>query len=566
MLDFSVEQSLVSSGYMTPDEVPELTEQAAEQDISLPEFLLKKGRMTESDLGRFYADFYDREFMPSIDPTWILPELVRIFTIHYLKRFKAIPLKDRDGKLYVAVSRPEALDVFNDFCLALETDDLTPVFAPADVILGGINKVFGDVEEDMEALEVLDGADVDSFANFDDDTIEDLLDDTSDAPFIKLVNMILSQAVRAGASDIHIEPYKDILRVRFRLDGVLYDKHSVDKRFHAALVSRIKIMAKLNIAERRLPQDGRIALTLGGRQVDLRVSCLPTALGERIVMRLLEKSNKILDMAELGLTDENLRRMQRLVNISHGIILVTGPTGSGKTTSLYAVLNHINSPDKNILTIEDPVEYQLNGIGQIQVNSKIGLTFASGLRSIVRQDPDVVLIGEIRDDETAEIAIQAALTGHLVFSTLHTNDAPSAVTRLIDMGVEPFLLSSVLRAVAAQRLVRRLCPDCKEAYTPTEEQLVVECGKFADDFRGHTLYRPVGCDKCMGTGYRGRMAIYEIMELSEAAKSLVLNTADSNQIRSQAKLDGMETLTENGCAKAKLGLTTLSEVLRVTNL
>lgn len=566
MLGFSVERSLISSGHIVAEELEELTEQAAEQAESLPDFLLRKGRMSDSDVSRFYADFYDKEYMATIDPAWVLPEVVRVFTIHYLKRFKAIPLKDDNGRLYVAISRPDSLDVLGDFRIALGNDDITPVFVPTDIILGGINKVFGDVEEDLEALEVLDGAEVDSFANFDDDKIEDLLDDTSDAPFIKLVNMILSQAVRANASDIHIEPYKDILRVRFRLDGVLYDKHSVDKRFHAALVSRIKIMAKLNIAEKRLPQDGRIALTLGGRQVDLRVSCLPTALGERIVMRLLEKSSKILNMPELGLTDENLERMQRLVNISHGIILVTGPTGSGKTTSLYAVLNHINSPDKNILTIEDPVEYQLDGIGQIQVNSKIGLTFASGLRSIVRQDPDVVLIGEIRDHETAEIAIQAALTGHLVFSTLHTNDAPSAVTRLIDMGVEPFLLSSVIRAVVAQRLVRRLCTDCKEPYIPTEQQLAADFGKFADEFRGHEVYRPVGCDKCMGTGYRGRMAIYEIMELTEATKALVLNTADSNQIRKQAKLDGMETLTQNGCAKAKLGMTTLSEVLRVTNL
>jgi general secretion pathway protein E len=566
MLDFSVEKSLASQGFIEPEEVQELTALAVEQEISLPEFLLRKGRITESDLVRFHARFFEKEYLDDIPPAWILPELVRIFTIHYLKRFMAVPLKDEDGRLFVAMSRPGALDVLNDFRLALDLAELTPVFVPSDKVLAAINKVFGDVEEDMEALDVLDGAEVDSFANFDDDKIEDLLDDTSDAPFIKLVNMILSQAVRANASDIHIEPYKDILRVRLRLDGVLYNKHSVDKRFHAALVSRIKIMAKLNIAERRLPQDGRIALSLGGRQVDLRVSCLPTALGERIVMRLLEKSSTILSMPELGLTDENLARMKRLVNISHGIILVTGPTGSGKTTTLYAVLNHINSPDKNILTIEDPVEYQLDGIGQIQANSKIGLTFASGLRSIVRQDPDVVLIGEIRDGETAEIAIQAALTGHLVFSTLHTNDAPSAVTRLIDMGVEPFLLSSVLRAVVAQRLVRRLCPHCKEAYVPDEEQLFADFGKFAKEFSGHQVYRPVGCDKCLGTGYKGRMAIYEIMELSEATKSLVLSTADSNQIRKQAELDGMETLTQNGCAKAKKGLTTLSEVLRVTNL
>lgn len=566
MFSLSMEDALIASGLLTEEDLRELSGQASELDGGWQELLLRKGRVSEADLARFNAKFYDREFRTTIDPSWISPELVRSFTIHYLKRFGTVPLKDNEGRLWVALSRPETLAVLNDFRLALGEAEITPLFTTPEVVLGIINKVFGEIEEDMEAMEVLDGVEVDKFASLNDDKIEDLLDDTSDAPFIRLVNMILSQAVKANASDVHVEPYKDILRVRFRLDGVLYDKLSVNKRYHAALVSRIKIMAKLNIAEKRLPQDGRIALTLGGRQVDLRVSCLPTALGERIVMRLLEKSTKILDMPELGLTDDNLKRMKRLVNISHGIILVTGPTGSGKTTSLYAVLNYINSPDKNILTIEDPVEYQLNGIGQIQVNPKIGLTFASGLRSIVRQDPDVVLIGEIRDHETAEIAIQAALTGHLVFSTLHTNDAPSAVTRLIDMGVEPFLLSSVIRAVVAQRLVRRLCQDCKEPYVPTEKQLAADFGQFAEDFRGHTVYNPVGCDKCMGTGYRGRMAIYEIMELTDATKAIVLRTSDSNELRRQAIADGMQSLMQNGFDKAKLGLTTFSEVMRVTNL
>jgi len=565
MRDFSVDRFLVASGIVEAEELPNLAAQSRDQGVSLPDLLLRKGQLVEADVSRLYAEFYEQGYLDAIAPEWVAPDLVRSFTIHYLKRYTAVPLC-RDGEVLVAVSRPEGLDVVNDFRLALEADSLTPVFAPQDAILGVINAVFGDAEESMEAQELLDSAELNGFASLNDDTIEDLLDNTSDAPFIRLVNMILSQAVRAGASDVHIEPYKEKLRIRFRLDGVLYDKLSVHKRYHAALVSRVKIMAKMNIAEKRLPQDGRIALSLGGRQVDLRVSCLPTALGERIVLRLLEKTTRILDMAELGLTDANLARMGRLVNLSHGIILVTGPTGSGKTTTLYAVLNLINSPDKNILTIEDPVEYQLDGIGQIQANPKIGLTFASGLRSIVRQDPDVVLIGEIRDYETAEIAIQAALTGHLVFSTLHTNDAPSAVTRLIDMGVEPFLLSSVLRAVVAQRLVRRLCPYCKETYVPTEEQLRTEFGTFADDFRGIELYQSRGCAKCMGTGYKGRMAIYEIMEFTENAKSMVLKTADANQLRRQALLDGMESLTSNGCAKAQLGLTTLSEVLRVTNL
>ncbi|WP_147822595.1 type II secretion system ATPase GspE [Salidesulfovibrio onnuriiensis] len=560
-----IKTALVSAGHVLAEELEELEGKAREQGVDLAEFLLAKGRLSEADLGRFHARYYGYTFLEHIDPDWVDAEQVHAFSIHYLKRFKAIPLVDGEGRQLIAVARPASLDVLNDMRLVLDRRDAMPVFAPEDAVVGAVNMVFGEMEENLEAIEVLEGAETDSLGMLNDEKIEDLLDDTSDAPFIKLVNMILSQAVRSNASDIHIEPYKDVLRVRFRLDGVLYDKHSIAKRFHAALVSRIKIMARLDIAEKRLPQDGRISLTLGSRQVDLRVSCLPTTFGERVVLRLLEKGSRILGLPELGLSDHNLERMHRLVNVSHGIILVTGPTGSGKTTSLYAVLNHINSPDKNIMTIEDPVEYQLDGIGQIQVNTKTGLTFASGLRSILRQDPDVVLIGEIRDYETAEIAIQAALTGHLVFSTLHTNDAPSAVTRLIDMGVEPFLLSSVLRAVVAQRLVRRLCPECREEYLPSEQQLAMEFGGFGDEFRGRSVYRPVGCEACMSTGYRGRMALYEVMEPSEAVKSMMLSTADSNQIRRQVKAEGMETLVQNGCQKARAGLTTLSEVLRVAN-
>lgn len=566
MLSLGIEKALVSQGHISHEEFEELSAKAVDNSVTLPEYLLSKGKVDEITLARFYAEYFGYQCMEEISQEVIAPEIVRLFSIHYLKRHNVVPIKDEDGALLLAMSSPQSLDILNDFRLKLESPNIFPLFAPASTILSAINQVFGNAEEDMEALEVLEGAEVENFGSLDDDTIEDLLDDTSDAPFIKLVNMILSQAVRSNASDVHIEPYKDILRVRFRLDGVLYDKHSISKRFHAAIASRIKIMAKLNIAEKRLPQDGRIALSLGGRQVDLRVSCLPTAFGERIVMRLLEKSSRVLSMPELGLTENNLERMKQLVDISHGIILVTGPTGSGKTTTLYAVLNHINSPDRNVLTVEDPVEYQLDGIGQIQVNKKVGLTFASGLRSILRQDPDVVLIGEIRDHETAEIAIQSALTGHLVFSTLHTNDAPSAVTRLFDMDVEPFLLSSVLRAVVAQRLVRKLCNNCKEKYSPTETQLEAEFGMFAEEFRGTTICRPVGCEACMGTGYQGRMAIYEIMELSDAIKGMVLNSADSNQLRKKAIEEGMETLMKNGVSKVKLGLTTLSEVLRVSSL
>ena len=409
------------------------------------------------------------------------------------------------------------------------------------------------------------GDSVNAIDEFNEDAVEDLLEDSSEAPFIRLVNMILAQAVRAGASDIHIEPYRDVSRVRFRLDGVLYERHTLNKAHHAAVVSRIKVMAKLNIAEKRLPQDGRIAISLGGRQAGLRVSTLPTSFGERVVLRLLEKSERVLSLTELGLSREDLQLMHSLVGITHGIVLVTGPTGSGKTTTLYAVLQELTAPDKNILTIEDPVEYELEGVGQIQVNPKIGLTFADGLRSIVRQDPDVILIGEIRDAETAAIAVQSALTGHLVFSTLHTNDAPGAVTRLFDMGVEPFLLSSVLRGVVAQRLVRMLCPHCREAYLPDGQELEKH-GAARSAYRpGQPLYRAKGCPDCLDTGYRGRMAIYEIMPVSDALKRLIVDKADANVLGACALSEAMRNLRHDGMLKVIAGLTSLTEVARVTN-
>jgi len=395
------------------------------------------------------------------------------------------------------------------------------------------------------------------------DGLRDSVDETSEAPIIKLVNHIFSQAVKSQASDIHIEPYQQHLQVRFRLDGVLHSVLSPPRRLHAAIVSRIKVMARLDIAEKRLPQDGRTEVKIGERLVDVRVSCLPTAFGERVVLRLLEKSGKLLSMEEIGFTAAALAEMKRLLHLSHGIILVTGPTGSGKTTSLYAALSSINSPDKNILTIEDPIEYQLDGIGQMQVNPKINLTFASGLRSMVRQDPDVILVGEIRDRETADIAIHAALTGHLVFSTLHTNDSASAVTRLTDMGIEPFLVSTAVQAIIAQRLVRLLCTHCKEAYEPEEAQWAEL--RSSREVAG-PIFRADGCEKCLETGYRGRTGIYEFLLLSEAIKGLVLKTSDANQINKVARAEGMASLREDGINKVMEGRTTISEVLRVTQL
>jgi len=391
----------------------------------------------------------------------------------------------------------------------------------------------------------------------------DLLDDTSDAPIIKLVNHILSQSIKARASDIHIEPYHESFKIRYRVDGILYDLLTPPKWIQASLISRIKVMAKMNIAEKRLPQDGRLEVKIGNMKIDVRVSTIPTSFGERVVLRLLNKTSSLLTLSDLGLNPDRLSTMERLVSSPNGIILMTGPTGSGKTTTLYAILSSLNSPDINIITIEDPIEYQINGISQIQVNPKIDLTFARGLRSIVRQDPDVVLVGEIRDHETAEIAVQSALTGHLVFSTLHTNDSAGAIIRLVDIGIEPFLISSSVIAVAAQRLIRVLCKKCKEPYTPDEVTLR-NIGILPDEISGATLFRAKGCEHCFNTGYRGRIGIFEIMEMEHQLKSLILKSFDSARIQEEAQRLNMVSLRRDGVQKVLAGTTTIEEVLRVT--
>ncbi|NNL43123.1 MAG: Flp pilus assembly complex ATPase component TadA, partial [Desulfobacterales bacterium] len=391
----------------------------------------------------------------------------------------------------------------------------------------------------------------------------DLLDDTSSAPIIKLVNHIISQSIKARASDIHIEPYQDSFKVRYRVDGILYDLLTPPKWIQAPLISRIKVMAEMNIAEKRLPQDGRLDVKMGDQEIDVRVSTIPISFGERVVLRLLNKTTKLFTLSNLGLLPTKLKLLENLVKAPNGIILVTGPTGSGKTTSLYAVLSSINTPEINIITVEDPVEYQLKGVSQIQVNPKIDLTFAQGLRSIVRQDPDVILIGEIRDQETAEIAVQSALTGHLVFSTLHTNDAASAITRLVDMGVEPFLISSSIIAVVAQRLARVLCDSCKESYLP-ESLALGRIGISADQIRRSNICRAKGCKECLNTGYKGRIGLFEIMVLRDKLKSLILKTFDSNLIKNAALEAGMVSLRHDGILKVLSGMTTTEEVLRVT--
>ncbi len=489
-------------------------------------------------------------------------ERLRRLPFAYLKRNLAVPY-GVDGTLRLALADPFAPELVDDIRRLLGVTAITPVLATPETILQAINHAFGQAEADIQPM--LDDVSLDEFIGPPPENLstEDLLDETSNAPVIRLVNQLLTQAVKDLCSDIHIEPYQNALKIRFRLDGVLYDIKTLDKRWHAPVVSHVKIRAKLDIAERRLPQDGSFDIRLGNRNVDIRVSVFPTKFGERLVLRLLEKNARILSLEELGLSPDNLVVLKNLVSLPHGIILATGPTGSGKSTTLYATINHINSSDKNILTIEDPVEYQIEGVGQMQVNAKIDLTFANGLRSILRQDPDVILVGEIRDRETAQIACQAALTGHLVFSTLHTNDAASAVTRMVDMGIEPYMVCSVVRALIAQRLVRVLCQRCREPFSPTEDDLLT-LGPAGRRLLGHTIHRAKGCPQCMHTGFRGRTSIHEILILDEAMADLVLKTSESGRIRQLAMDRGMVTLREDGMKKILGGVTTIEEVVRAT--
>ncbi|ETR68837.1 MAG: general secretion pathway protein E [Candidatus Magnetoglobus multicellularis str. Araruama] len=511
-------------------------------------------------------------------------EFARNVPIQFLKKYGMVPIESRDanysrqgpvfrekgaqeeyGCRVIAISNPACLQALDDLVRIFGADDLHVIFSTGAAILSATNLSYDMSRDSAEQLvQDMEEETGDSIITEIEETV-DLLDDTSDAPIIKLVNHILSQAVKARASDIHMEPFQNAFKVRQRVDGILYDMISPPKRIQSALVSRIKVMADLNIAEKRLPQDGRIEIRIGDKNIDIRVSTLPTTFGERVVLRLLDKTSVLLKLTDLGLSPKQYHTTDELIHSSHGIILVTGPTGSGKTTSLYAILSTINNPDINIITIEDPVEYQIQGIGQIQVNPKIDLTFARGLRSIVRQDPDVILIGEIRDAETAEIAVQSALTGHLVFSTLHTNDSASAITRLIDIGIEPFLLSSSILAVIAQRLVRMLCDECKEPYVPDENSLK-SIGITTDALAGKTIYRPKGCNTCLHTGYKGRRAIFEIMMMNDTIKSLCLQTSDSNLIKQEAIKHGMITLRQDGVNKIINGLTSVEEVFRVTQV
>ncbi len=490
------------------------------------------------------------------------PPLVNGLNPQQMQQWKVAPIEVTPGEVRVAMADP--MDIYLvELLEEIYQKRITPVSASQEDILAVLYRWY-EADSDMEAEEDDDESAIEDGLWDDPEQLRDL---ATEAPVVRLVNHVINQALEVKASDIHFEPFRDNLKIRFRIDGVLHDVETVSKKLQPAITSRLKLMAKMNIAEMRLPQDGRIKVKDGRREIDIRVSSLPTIFGESIVLRLLNRDEVKLELDSLGITQDILGRFDKLIRRPYGMILVTGPTGSGKTTTLYSVMNRINSPDKKIVTVEDPVEYQLEGINQLQVKSGIGLTFASALRTILRQDPDVILIGEIRDSETAEIAVQSALTGHLVFSTLHTNDAASAITRLQEMGVESYLISSCLLAIMAQRLVRKICPHCREEYDLPSEFIAEAAsvlGVSEEDVPRKT-WRGAGCPSCANTGYSGRTGIYELIEISEAIGSLILNGENSSSISSRAQELGTRTLRQDGLARVLEGATTLEEVMRVTN-
>jgi general secretion pathway protein E len=508
------------------------------------------GLLIQEDIGHFPFVRDQRSLIPHL----------------FAKQKKMLPLEESASGVTVAISDPLDLESLDELRLFLKKN-INPIYCPQSVLEVAIERCYHQKEEETRQLfSDLEKGETEASGKK-EDALEgyDLLEQTGHNPVIRMVNAIILEAIQQGASDIHFEPTEEGLSVRYRIDGVLQKRHTPPREYQNQVLTRIKVMSKMDIAEHRLPQDGRIKLRHGGREIDFRVSTLPIIHGERTVLRILDKGNVLLGLDRIGIDEKLLKKLRKLIHLPEGIILVTGPTGSGKTTTLYSALSEVNAADMNIMTIEDPVEYKLPGISQMNVNSRIELDFAKGLRHILRQDPDVIMIGEIRDKETAEIAIQSSLTGHLVLSTLHTNDAPSALTRLADMGIESYLLASSILGVLAQRLVRRICPGCKTFYLPSSDELG-ELGLKKEELVGARLYKGAGCDVCFGTGYKGRHGIYELMPLTSKIKSQVLKSQDAQELRHMAVKEGMVTLFQRGAALAASGLTTSAEVLRVTRL
>ncbi|MBA7498322.1 Type II secretion system protein E [subsurface metagenome] len=553
---------LTEQGLITPQQLKEALEaQKNGNKKRLGEIFVETGVITREELYGVLQYVYETEYVDLLDYV-IDPEVISLIPEKVALQFKLIPISKNDDELIIAMANP--LDVYAiDFVRGhTKIKKIKSLLAPEEDILNTINSYYelGEYDDIIEKL----GTEVIFKEEEEEEDSKKLEAISREAPIIQLVNMLIVQGVKDRASDVHIEPNEKGLLIRLRVDGMLHDIRTLPNTIKSAVVSRIKILAKMDIAERRLPQDGRFQVKFGTREVDLRVSTIPTVLGEKVVLRLLDKSKGLIKLEQLGFTPEQLEEFESIISKSYGIILLTGPTGSGKTTTLYAALNEVNSKDKNIITVEDPVEYKLARINQIQIKPKINLTFANTLRSILRQDPDVIMVGEIRDTETAQIAVQAALTGHLVFSTLHTNDAVSALTRLIDMDVETFLISSSVIGVIAQRLVRVICEKCKEEYLPGEGILSgLNIKSNSNDDGKVKLYRGTGCSFCKNTGYYGRTSIYELIVLDEEIRALIISKASSNVIKDAAIKKGMKTLKDSGLEKVMQGITTIEEVLRV---
>jgi general secretion pathway protein E len=577
---------LVRRGVVGQDRIDDALRVAEERGVRLAEVLTASRVADEVAIARALADEAGMPFVQDIKADQVPVELIERTPINFARQHGVLPIGRENGRVVVAVSNPLDPTPLDDL-RALLASPVQAVAASLETIERAVNRVYERKDENALA---------DSDKQSDEEELQDLIDMTDEAPVIRWVNNLFYNAARDRASDIHIEPTDKEVVVRYRIDGELYPVKHAHRGFLPSIVARVKIEAGLNIAEKRLPQDGRISKKIQGKVIDVRVSTVPTAKGERIVMRLLDKENILLEITDLGFDKNQYATMEHLITRPNGIILVTGPTGSGKTTTLYACLNRVNTPDVNILTVEDPVEYELKGIGQVQVQPKIGLTFASGLRAFLRQDPDIIMVGEIRDHETAEIAIHASLTGHLVLSTLHTNDAAGAVTRLVEMGVQAFHIVSSLMAVLAQRLVRKLCPHCRQGYFPSDEDLrslgIDPRGfppvpgsmpppptKLADEdtlVSGEILveeidqrarpvfYKPVGCEACAQTGYRGRIGIYELLVISDAVRKEILNNSDSNAINRVAAKQGMRSLRQDGARQVLKGITSIEEVLAAT--
>ena len=549
---------LVSAGIVAPEDLERLLKKQSEVRKRLGELAIEEGVATEEEIGEALSTQLGIPRM-SLETTVIDPVVIGLISENMARDLVAIPLLRVEDRLTVAMADPTNEEAIKEirFVTGCEVE---PVIARHREIMNAIESYYGMPGTLVEAMEELNTNIGDGLGNGDE---EDALESeklSHEAPVVKLVNLVIERAIDKAASDIHTEPEESCLRVRYRVDGVLQEAMVIPRMLRAAVTSRLKILANVNIAERRIPQDGRFSMRIKGRRFDVRVSTFPTIHGEKVVMRLLERSGSTIPLEELGMNETVLGTFGQILGLSHGIILVTGPTGSGKSTTLYAALSRINTPEKNIVTLEDPVESQIRGVNQGHTNPTAGFTFAAGLRSILRQDPDIIMVGETRDVETSEIAIQAALTGHLVFTTVHTNDSVSAITRLIDMGIEPFLVSSSVSAILAQRLVRKVCPDCAEEGGPAEVA-VPETGEVRHI--ASTL-RAVGCDKCSKLGYRGRVGLYELVVLNEEMRRTIVDGADEQTLRWQARKGGYRTMLEDGLDKCESRLTTLEEVMRVT--